>query len=675
MNKLVLVLAACGTTPPHTQRSEPATPPEPPVTAGDAAVDLAKPVDHPPTRGAIEAPHAGPITAIGISPDGAIAISSDELGGLRLWPALDGSREPLVVELPHPKQLAVAPRPDGFMAVVLDDVGGLVVAHLDREGRTRSHATLPAEPRYDGIAMTEHGALAWRADQTIELIGGDGAIQAKLPVEPGQRLIDVAVAGPYALALVDAGSTRKARWITLEPKLVWGAWLPAAATLGDQLAVAPSGKRYATLAHIDAAGKKPPRVDVLDAAKGDVVDTQQVGDISELGFVDDEHLALAEASGIGWLTIKGNKAALTNLPLAGVNPHALLAFGGRRALSSTNGDLVLAEPTELKYLGYGVESPTIAQAGPDGQLLIGVGDTFAMLDKQLRVASEPTLAPSGSTVADARWLGGSDWLVVASTPEGTTRLALADIAHGTSRPVRDKLTIVPVLMYEPSTHLATLSLGDTPEVDRYDPAKHVLEKLSGLPKPKGFEQAELVPVAPALAKGAQLVRVTVRDRPTIQWLDDPAALGKAAATVTIDNASFAGADPAGHVFVWRNTPANSLELAIYAAGKPIGKLPNDGPVALWPEPSGARVIEVGQRTVSLFKLDGTRVWAQELTGTTEALWLTDGAIAIVSAAGIARLDAATGTITSTRCGWRFGLTAKPHPPSPQVEPVCVQLRR
>ncbi|MGE5187361.1 MAG: hypothetical protein ACM31C_35185 [Acidobacteriota bacterium] len=685
-SSLVLALAAaCGTTSSGAPR--PAPPPSQqtaaPPAAGSAAMPSvmpAPPIVHTEgaARAAIEAPHAGAIVTLAVTPDGKSAISCDELGGLRLWPALDGTREPVVVELPRPKQLAIGATADGYTVDVLDEVGGVIVASIDRDGRTRSHATLPTEPAYKDIAMTSLGTLAWRADQTIELIGGHGAVEQRLAVEPGQRLIDLSVSGDRALALVETVENgtpaRKPRWLHLQPKLSWGGWLRAAVPLGDQIAVSPAGTRYATLVHDDPKQPQQAKVVVLDAAKGTALVDHAAPGVVDLGFPDDDHVAFVASSVVSWLAIGKPGDAPTTPPTPAATSGAM-AIGGGRVVSSTNGELVLASPTGAQYLGYAVESPTVAQAAANGQLLIGVGDQFALLDRELRATGAPTVAPKGGTVADVRWLGGDDWLVVASTPEGVTRLELADVAHGTSKTVRDKLTIVPVLMYEPSTRLVTLSLGDSPEVDRYDPVKHAIERVAALPRPKGFEQAELVPLAPAVSGGAELLRVTMRDKPTLAWLNDAKQLTKSAHQISVDNASFAGADPAGHAFVWRNTPQNALELAIYAAGKPIGKLPSDGPVALWPDPKGARVVEVGQRAVSLYTLDGKRVWAQELAGTTEALWLADGAIAIVSAAGIARLDAATGAVTAARCGWRFELSAKPHPATPQIEPVCTQLTR
>src|SRR5687767_10057647 len=39
--------------------------------------------------------HSGSIDRLAVAPDGRGAVSSDVVGGARLWPALDGSREPV----------------------------------------------------------------------------------------------------------------------------------------------------------------------------------------------------------------------------------------------------------------------------------------------------------------------------------------------------------------------------------------------------------------------------------------------------------------------------------------------------------------------------------------------------------------------------------------------------
>jgi len=113
---------------------------------------------------------------------------------------------------------------------------------------------------------------------------------------------------------------------------------------------------------------------------------------------------------------------------------------------------------------------------------------------------------------------------------------------------------------------------------------------------------------------------------------------------------------------------------MYRDGKQLGYMPTDGPTALWPDPKGTRVLQVSQRSVAMVGVDTVRKWAQPLQGVTEAIWLDDNTLAIISAAGIARVDASTGNVQAARCGWRFGLSSKQHPISPRVEPVCTQLR-
>jgi hypothetical protein len=188
-----------------------------------------------------------------------------------------------------------------------------------------------------------------------------------------------------------------------------------------------------------------------------------------------------------------------------------------------------------------------------------------------------------------------------------------------------------------------------------------------------FEQTVFVPLFPKLARGNQLLQISLRDKQTFKWLADPRALDKAAATLTIDGA-YAAADNAGHVYAWHGVGAKS-QLTIFTDGKATGTLPLTGPGTLWPNPQGTQVLELAPAGVSLYGLDGTLLWTREVSGAQDALWLSDGAIAITHASGVVRLDPKTGALTAARCGWDFGLSTKPHPIAPRIEPVCMQLIR
>lgn len=674
-----LALVACS--------GSPRAPEPPPPIATAPATAVTQPTGSSPIptvharREIREAPHAGAILTLALSPDGTTALSADELGGVRLWPALDGSQEPRIVDMPQPAQLAVGRLADHVAAVALDESGGLYIAKLDAAGRQLSHTTLPGEPPVLGMAMTSIGLLAWRADQTLSLLDADGATKAKLGTEPQQRLVAVAVNGRHAVVVLQReGGKRQARWLALEPALAWGAWipheLPFASTAGSTLdiALSPNGKRLAILARTDRTGSGS----VYELATGKQIASGPFNSASaEIGFADDNTVALGGFEGLSWidLTAADPKPSRLVSSLPGSRTKAALATGGSRAITATNSELVLSTPTSTEFLGYETVSPRIAEIGPHGQLLVGAGDHMVLLDKDLRAnAATPPFTGITGQLAELRWLGDDDWLLESSSPtDAGMQIALVNATLGTSV-VRKSVAEAQILHYEPSTQLVTLSFGAESEVTRFDRKQRRLEPIASVRKSSPYEQVLFVPVSPSLARGVQLVQVTMRDKSTIKWLRDPRAIDKPSATVTVDG-PFAGADAAGNVYMWRNTPAGQLELAVYADGKQVRTLPNSGAIALWPEPGGTRYVEVAQNTVAMYDGGGTQLWLQQLATSQEALWLTDGAIALTSAAGIARLDPATGTVTAARCGWRFGLAKKPHPSTPRVEPLCSQLRR
>ncbi|CAN5765814.1 hypothetical protein BH11MYX3_BH11MYX3_18230 [soil metagenome] len=691
MRKLLLVwLATAGACTTHAgpasqagDKVAPATPvtaPGTPVPTSTTADGQTAPVVRTGARTrSIEAPHGGAIATLAVTPDGKAAVSVDELGGVRLWPTLDGTSEPRIVDLPVPRQLAVMPEPRGFLIAMLDEVGGLVLEVVDKDGVGLQRANPPSEPAFRCIGITAAGPSGWRADQIVMRFAANGTVSEQLGTEPGQRIVAITITGDKAVAVIESGTdklTRRARWLTLAPKLAWGGWISAGDDVGRVLALSPSGKRLAMLSGVTG---QIAQLTVIETANGNVVGTQNDQAALGIAFVDDDHLAMAANSTIAWAKLDDKtkpKAPPIGAPtpVNNLSDTGMIGAGGGHAIGAINGELMIATPTKIEYLGYDLESPAVAAVAPKGQLMIGVGDTFALLDPDLRAVGSPDLGVlATSAVSELRWVGGDDWLVESSRiSDGMTTLALTDPTKKKTQILRTDLAMVQLILHEPATGLVTLSLGDAPEVSKWDPAKHKLDKIAALPKPKGYEQAELVPVIPALSGGTALVVVHMRDRMTMRWVKDPAVLDKGA-SVTVDG-SLAGVDAAGHAFVWQNTPAGPIELVIYVDGKRTGTLPTDGPVTLWPDRKGTRVVQVGQRSVGLTAVDGKRSWLQSLQFVTEALWLDDGSIVVVSAGGLARLDASNGSVIAARCGWRFGLSAKQHPPTSRVEPVCAQLR-
>ena len=74
----------------------------------------------------------------------------------------------------------------------------------------------------------------------------------------------------------------------------------------------------------------------------------------------------------------------------------------------------------------------------------------------------------------------------------------------------------------------------------------------------------------------------------------------------------------------------------------------------------------------MFGVDGSKKWSRALAGVTSVHWLDDGALGVITAVGILRLDAKTGEPRALRCGWGFGLSPKQHGFASRLETLCTQ---
>ena len=75
------------------------------------------------------APHAGSIREVSVTDEGDAALSIDDAGTVRLWPSLDGTREPIPVAATAVARAAIVHDGDGWLVGLLDDAGS---AHLLR---------------------------------------------------------------------------------------------------------------------------------------------------------------------------------------------------------------------------------------------------------------------------------------------------------------------------------------------------------------------------------------------------------------------------------------------------------------------------------------------------------------------------------------------------------------
>lgn len=642
--------------------------PEPPHDAEPTA-SLLIPSAHAPL---LEGPHGGSITDLAVTADGTAAVTSDDLGGHRLWPALDGSLEPRVIELPSPSQLALARDPKGFLIALIDEAGGLVLQLVDRDGAMLQRATLPLEPTYKGVAMTSRGPLAWRSDQRIVQPTSAGTITRSLATEQGHRILQIAVpATPSAdrAIVVIEGSTdtttwRRARWLAIGDELAWGPWIAAGDAVEPSLAVSPDLERLAYL-----IGTQPTKLIVRDTATGAVLIEDNAFNATALELPDRDHAVYAAGNGqIIWLDLATTPRRPRSLGINQVSAPGVLASGGGKSFSPNGSELAISDATKAAFLGYALQATQLATAAGAGQLAIAWGDRAAVLDDKLH-ARPLTLFPANYNLSTLRWLAGDDWLVQAvKVDTATTILAVVNAATQTRTEVR---TNQPAgqLGYEPSTRLVGVSYGVQPEVYRH--ASGRLDSVAPYPKPPPYDRVLLVPVSPALAGGTQLVVAQTKDSSTIRWVADPRALDKGPA-ITIDGAVVT-VDAAGKVYAWSKDAKGTLELAILRDGKRLGALAVDkGTRGVWPDAKGERVMTIHAAGLTMYDAAGATAWTRPISGVTHVVWLDDGAIAVVTALGIMRLDAATGAERALRCGWSFELAPAPHPGRPRVEPLCTR---
>ena len=661
MRRVALVVAgACGT-------AAPVAPPHPAVARVPATV-----APHPapqPLRASITSSPAGTIEAIAVTADGRAAVATDTTGGMRLWPALDGSKEPVIVDLPSARELALARHGDDFDIALRDDVGGLVIATVDAGGRTLAHASLAAEPAFTGLAATSHGVLAWRADHVVVEIGSDGAIRARLPVEPGQQLVDVGTNATRAVALVRDGNNRlRARLVEVgDGKLAWGAWIDG--DFGDAIALSPSGKYIATL--VAPTNSTMTHVRVVDLA-GTKVEEQAASERGELGFVDDDNLVVGGTVTATWVSRGGLSTQRSYDNTRGMiapprDPAFAVAAG--IAVAGWGADLVLSTPTTTEYLGYGLVAPNAADAMPGGRLLVGAGDRLAVLDADLALAPVTYSLPANASLYAARAMPDGGVLAQATTYDGKVSLLYAG-SDGKSIVLR-QLTSLSLLAFEPATDVVTLSYGDKPEVLHFDRQTHALASVGTLARPSQYAQRMLVPLAPERAGGGRLVAIDMTEHTHITWSRDD--LGNDVIDDVKTDGSAAAVDRAGRVYLWQNVGAK-LELHVVAPDKHLTTIDTAGVVALGIDPMTGRVAASGMKGLTVFEPTGVRLWHREVDTAGALTWLDDGALALVTSTGIVRFDGATGKLLAARCGWLFGRSMTVHFPTTPAAPVCTAAR-
>ncbi len=628
--------------------------PEPTVDAGAA------PTAHEITPTALPAAsHGRSIVAVAITDDGTAALTLDNGAGVRLWPSLDGTREPIAVPLVAPEEMVIARDADGFAIGALDTAGGLTVLRVDASGKLVGKASLPFDQPYLQIVATADGYIATRSDQTIERIDRKGTSLGEVRPEMGQRIANLVARRGRVLAMLADPDHVVGRWLDTRAGLAWGDTTPDLAIDPKTATLSPDHTRLAALE------KKTRKAALVELASGTVTPVRgSRRDLVPLGWPADDRVAFVhdefELSRVEWFDATGKAVSrigddfeLEFLSVLGMEAadERVVAFQGAQ--------LVLVAPRKLRYLGYALHAASRLRSSPAG-IVAALGGSSEILDDDLQIERRvPTanardllpiddtfaVAIRGKPMADGPF---DDALVNPKKKQSGVEVVLFE---GDTKQQTLKMQVTEMkLRYEPSTHLLAVNSGDKVTFARFDPAT----KRFGDPIAirVASRVRDIVLLDPSLANGAiALVVHGAKGELVVRPIHDD----ELAATPALPHEATAlpgeleAVDRAGHVYIRRDADT----VSIHAGAQELGRLTDMTNMSVRPAPDGRRVALFGRGRILLANLDTTPRWSIGFPGVKDLQW-TDGELVALSN-GIAKLDPETGHTIAARCGWKFGL--------------------
>ncbi len=678
---LCLVVAACGSGTTHDEG--------PPAKVPAASATL--PRSLPP----VTATHGSTITHVAITADGQAAVSADQHGAIRLWPRLDGTREPIVLHGAQPNALSIARDGDGFVIADHDGANGVELIRVAGGGEVRGRAMLETDPAIAQVELTGAGALVLRVDQSLELHDPAGTSRARLVADPGTRIRSLVQRAGHVLAIIDEGATVRGRWVSLEGgRASWGERTPALpldparmiVLSPDHLRVIgarPGGAHTPVL--VELATGEANRRPMCTLAPQEELAAQQFNPSSDrdelvptaLGFVDAKTVACSAASQLVWWSTAGDQVTSPRADLvttAGVE----FAFGDRLMIGGLGHQLGLYTPGGPRYLGYGFRELTHVRVAPSG-VMIGKGDQQPLLlDSRLHERARYALPKQNSDWTDLLPLDDRYLLSVATRPMAADswgnayQVSVYDAVKHTVHQLLPNRAASGELQFEATTQLLVSSDGGTGLLLRFDPVTHSFAERIEIQERAIVKHVYLLD--PKLADG--LVALAVHDDDGGLIVDElhgadvhggvvaPRASHRMAGQLR-------AVDRAGRLYV--HGVMDKQDIAVYRHGEVISKLVGVADDALRPSDDGARVAALGTARISLFAVVpgvAIRQWEAAAWGASEIGWTPSGELFARFAGALAKLDPITGALTERQCGWAFGISETPFETSANAPIVC-----
>jgi hypothetical protein len=634
---LPLAFVACATPPTVIveERNDP-----PPVASPVVATNVTPPS---PRTGMT----SGFISVVTGPEDASFVVTSDLGGGLRLWPTLDGTREPLVIPtLRRVGNVDAIHDGDGIAVAALDSLGELEILRITLDGQLLSDVDVALDRPVVTLGATGQGFIVMRDDQRIAAFDSHGVARGEVDPEPGVRVHNFVERSGHVLAIFEGTTThRRGRMLELDERgLSWGARTATLAVAADQLALSPSGTRL--------VGVRDQLPVVVDLATGHKVAAPAIMPMSFeagpniLAFVDERTVWFTkDGTSYEW-PIAGDATLLEPAVTAGVHvtAHAVIA--------RQNQALEIITRLEKRYAGY----------GPDEALLTVTSYRTRYLGYRTAAISDLVPAPDGWVATDGLRVVHYDPQFASvraySKPakEENRQFALIDAEHvvtygyslpqelytlGSKKPPTPLPTSQGNFSFERSTGLAMNDDGADLEFAQWDPARGTF----------GHSVAHW--------DHAKTGTAEVR-------LYDPAASGGVIAAATAMAADYQHVELTSfhRIEVTRPSPfrTTTRQLPRPVVSEELFQTALAGLVP--PKPAYAAssdrtlIVELLDGRMTLRDRDGNERWTRTSRGAFGVVWTVDDEL-IAYGQGVAKVDLETGDFIDARCGWQFGLWKQP----------------
>ncbi|HEY4179012.1 MAG TPA: hypothetical protein VGM90_19330 [Kofleriaceae bacterium] len=588
-------------------------------------------------------PHEGAIALIALTDHGTAAVTVDGSGGARLWPALDGTREPLYLgDVNAPAAIALAETREGFALAIVDEAGGAQFLQLDHDGARVGTTSLPPEPGIKEIYARRDGFVVRTRDERIAWLDAYGTQRGSIAPPPGEQMLQLVIRRDHALvAFADETETASAvRWLTFDNGLALGPAITLANHLRAPLSLAPSAHRVAGGSFLTGG------MEVIDLDTNTVRHTEIAAGVHASGFTSN-----GTAIGFGdvvaeWSQDDSEKGNRTTQP-PGLQTDTPRVVADGVALSSYAGSLVVIAPTQTRYLGY--RQLGAGQIQPVGSGFVQQnGSDILWFDRML---TQTVKSPLTDFALD-------DTHSLRAMPNGTFFM---DLANHTQIKLDEAIPPVQQASYESSTGTLTVKEHSMVQRWRIDTAKmtsfHGEQLVTGdLPKMFALDPA---------TSGYMVLGVDYDGTPVLVWWPEP---GKnhtinARQKLPLDELPFA-VDPAGSAYTTTEIVDvdHPLRITRYSPTGNVTKVPvpPDALVAALSPDGKDLAFQLSDGKLIMTNLLAVEKWRSPTRGTSSVGFSRDGrTVFSYGINGVSSFDRQTGKLLATACAWDFGFSETP----------------